>query len=95
MPYFILSGAEIMVSITGLEFAYTQAPPSMKSTIMSFFYLTITIGNLFTGTISQMNVFGEGSPKFFFFFAGLQAVVSIFFIWGAMRYKVRNYVLKS
>src|SRR5262249_25045057 len=33
--YFILTASEVMVSITGLEFAYTQAPRSMKSSIMS------------------------------------------------------------
>ena len=32
--YFILSCGEIMVSITGLEFAYSQAPVSMKSLVM-------------------------------------------------------------
>ena len=35
-----------MVSITGLEFAYTQAPKKMKSTIMGFWLLNVTMGSL-------------------------------------------------
>ncbi len=31
LAYVILSAGEVMVSITGLEFAYTQAPNRMKS----------------------------------------------------------------
>ncbi|MBN1845915.1 MAG: MFS transporter, partial [Sedimentisphaerales bacterium] len=37
--YVILTCAEVMVSITCLEFAYTQAPRKMKSLIMSFYLL--------------------------------------------------------
>ena len=45
-PYLILTIAEVLVSTTGLEFAYTQAAASMKSSIMGFFFLTTALGNL-------------------------------------------------
>ncbi|MFH2203998.1 MAG: POT family MFS transporter [Elusimicrobiota bacterium] len=90
IPYLLITVAEIMISITGLEFAYTQAPRAMKSTIMSFWLLTIFAGNLFTAYISKINIF-EGA-WFFFFFAGLMAAVSLIFIWSAARYRVRDYV---
>jgi len=35
-----------MNSATGLEFAYTQAPPSMKSVVQSFWLLTTCMGNI-------------------------------------------------
>ena len=35
-----------MNSATGLEFAYTQAPPSMKSVVQSFWLLTTCVGNI-------------------------------------------------
>ncbi len=90
IPYFIITVAEIMVSITGLEFAYTQAPRSMKSTMMSFWLITVFIGNLLTAYISKINIF-DGA-MFFYFFAFLVFGVSFIFIYTASRYRVRNYV---
>lgn len=90
IPYLLITAAEIMVSITGLEFAYTQAPRAMKSTIMSFWLLTVFAGNFLTAVIAKVNVF-KGS-MFFFFFAGLMAVVSGIFMWNAYNYKVREYI---
>jgi POT family proton-dependent oligopeptide transporter len=46
LPYVFLTLAEVLVSATGLEFAYSQAPPAMKGVLMSFFNLTVTIGGL-------------------------------------------------
>jgi dipeptide/tripeptide permease len=40
--------AELLISVTGLEFAFTCAPKELKSTISSLFYLTSAIGNLIT-----------------------------------------------
>ena len=48
----LLTSAEVMVSITGLEFAYTQAPRQMKSFILSLFLLTVSLGNFFTSTVT-------------------------------------------
>lgn len=41
IPYCVLTISEILVSTTGLEFAYTQAPAHLKSLITSFWNLTI------------------------------------------------------
>lgn len=90
IPYLLITVAEIMVSITGLEFAYTQAPRSMKSTIMSFFFLTVFAGNMLTAYVSAINKF-QGAA-FFWFFAILMAAFSGVFIWTASRYKVREYL---
>ena len=93
IPYLILTISEIMVSITGLEFAYSQAPRSMKSTLMSFWFLTVFAGNLITAYISEINVFHGAS--FFLFFAALMGSVSIIFIWSAARFKERSYYEKD
>ena len=47
--YLILTSAEIMISIVGLEFFYTQAPKWMKSFMMAIFLLSVALGNLLTG----------------------------------------------
>jgi len=37
---------QVMNSVTGLEFAYTQSPKSMKSVLQSFWLLTTCFGNI-------------------------------------------------
>ncbi len=91
--YVILTCSEVMVSITGLEFAYTQAPRAMKSTIMSFWLLTVFVGNMLTAYIAKVNVF-QGAAQFDFFTA-LMFAVSLVFVFAASRYKVRNFVEKA
>ena len=46
LPYVFLTFGEVLVAATGLEFAYSQAPLSMKGAIMAFWNLSVTIGNL-------------------------------------------------
>ena len=47
LAYVILTLGEAMVSITGLEFSYTQAPNSMKSSVMALWLLTVASGEVF------------------------------------------------
>ena len=43
--YILIALSEIFASITGLEYAYTKAPTSMKSFIMSIFLLQTAFGS--------------------------------------------------
>ena len=53
LAYVIITAAEIMVSIVGLEFAYTQAPRAMKSWVMALFWLSVWGGNQFTAQVNH------------------------------------------
>ncbi|MES9946091.1 MAG: POT family MFS transporter [Candidatus Thiodiazotropha sp.] len=87
LAYLVLTSGEVMVSITCLEFSYTQAPNRMKSFVMAFFMMSIALGNLFT---SMVNFTIEGSDllqgaDYYGFFAllmltttGLYALLSRF-----------------
>lgn len=44
--YVVLTIGEVLVSATGLEFAYSQAPMKAKGTLMAFWSLSVTVGNL-------------------------------------------------
>jgi POT family proton-dependent oligopeptide transporter len=56
VAYMVLSAAEVLVSITALEFAYKQAPLKMKSFIMSLFLLSASLGNLVTYGVNSWMV---------------------------------------
>jgi POT family proton-dependent oligopeptide transporter len=83
--YFFLAAGETLVSVTALEFAYSQAPKSMKSTIMSLWFLTFSLGNFFTGIVAKAAPF-EGAA-FFWFFSGVMLVAAILFAVVAKRYR--------
>ena len=93
-PYLVITMAEVMISITGLEFAYTQAPRAMKSSVMSIWLLTVFFGNLITAYVSKVNFFPVASSGYFMFFAVLMAVFSGIFWFMGTRYKVKNYMEK-
>ncbi|MEO6693761.1 MAG: POT family MFS transporter [Ignavibacteria bacterium] len=95
--YLILTAAEVMVSITGLEFSYTQAPNSMKSFIMGLWLLSVSLGNGITALVNALIVNADGTYKlngseYFWFFAVLMFVTAVAFIFVAMRYKVESYI---
>jgi len=54
--YGVLSASEVLVSITGLEYSYKQAPPVMKSFVMSLFLLSTSVGNALTATVNNLMV---------------------------------------
>ena len=47
----LLSIAEILVSVTGLEFAYATSPDRLKAFLMALFLLTTAVGDLFSGVL--------------------------------------------
>jgi len=88
IPFLLITVAEVMVSIPGLEFAYTQAPRTMKSTVMSMWLLTVFFGNMITAYVANVNIFDGGN--FFMFFAILMGVFAILFAVMAKGYKVQD-----
>ncbi len=89
LPYFVMTQAEVMVSVTGLEFAYTQAPTRMKSTIMGFWLLTVALGSKLVVIITQM----PDLPlhQFFWVFTILMAGATVLFAARAAFYHYRDY----
>jgi dipeptide/tripeptide permease len=50
----LITAAEVLVSATGLEFAYSQAPASMRGTILALFYLAVFLGDTLYGTMQSL-----------------------------------------
>ena len=103
LPYALLTFGEVMVSATGLEFAYSQAPAAMKGIITSFWQLSVTIGNLWVllannsirseTVLSHVDSTGLSQTAFLmYFFAGFALLAAAVFAWYARRYQlVDNY----
>lgn len=95
--YVILTIGEVMVSITGLEFSYTQAPNTMKSFVMGLWFLSVSLGNGVTALVNKLIVNADGTYKlngseYFWFFAGLMLITAVIFIFVSLRYKVESYI---
>ena len=53
LAFAMLTAAEVMVSIAALEFAYTQAPKTMKSMVMCYYLAAVAFGNLLVAGINH------------------------------------------
>ncbi|RKI65896.1 MFS transporter [Corallococcus sp. AB049A] len=89
LPYIVLTLGEILMSTTGLEFAYTQAPREMKGTVQSVWLVTNTLANVAVAIAAALNVF-TGSAQFFFY-AALASAAAVGMALVARRYVVRDY----
>ena len=86
-----------MVSITCLEFSYTQAPARMKSFIMAFFMMSIAAGNLFTSAVNFIIQNPDGSSKlegatYYWFFTLIMLVTSLLFLLLVRFYREKTYI---
>ncbi len=87
--YFLITMGEVLVSITGLEFAYSQAPRRMKSTIMGFWLLAMSLGNVVTSLIARARLPPLVS---FWTFAAIGAGGALLFAVRAYFYEPRDHV---
>ena len=99
LPYLLLTFGEVLVSATGLEFAYSQAPFEMKGVIMSLWNLTTSVGNLWVllvnagirnkTVLGQIEKTGLSETAFLmFFFAAFAALATLAFWLYARRYRM-------
>ncbi len=51
--FILITAGEVMISIVALEFAYTQAPRTMKSLIMCYYLLAVFAGNLIVVEVNK------------------------------------------
>lgn len=101
-PYVLLTLGEVLVSATGLEFAYSQAPQQMKGVIMSFWLLSVSYGNLWVLmtnaavrndlVTAQIAASGISENAFLmFFFAGFAMLAALAFALYARHYPIKEH----
>jgi POT family proton-dependent oligopeptide transporter len=105
LPYALLTLGEVLVSATGLEFAYSQAPAPMKGAILAFWSLCVTVGNLWVllanAAVRNESVTqaiagtGMGVASFqMFFFAVFALLAAVAFGAYAARYPLTDHYRK-
>lgn len=84
IPYFVITVAEILVSTTGLEYAYTAAGDKLKSIVSSFWFLTSTLGNFLviylTGIVDH-----PASTGTFLLYGAMSVIIGLVFIFVTTR----------
>jgi POT family proton-dependent oligopeptide transporter len=97
LAFVVLTVSEIMVSVTHLEFAYTQAPRKLKSLVMCTYLGAVSLGNAFTAGVNFFIQNPDGTVKlkgasYFFFFIAVMVVTSLLFLFFARFYKGKTYI---
>jgi POT family proton-dependent oligopeptide transporter len=97
VAYLVLTCAEVMVSITVLEFAYTQAPNSMKSLVMAMDLMAVALGNQLAAQVNSMMRYQSVSEalagaNYYWFFVGVMSVAALAFVAIATRYRPHTHV---
>lgn len=77
--FFIITVAEVLISITGLEFAYTQAPVTLKSVLAAWWLLTVSVGNIVVIIVAE-GQFMDSQVGEYILFAGLIIASNIIFM---------------
>ncbi|XP_076602978.1 solute carrier family 15 member 1 [Chaetodon auriga] len=78
--YFFITVGEVMFSVTGLEFSYSQAPNNMKAVLQAGWLLTVAIGNLIVLVVAEIAKLPEQWAEYILFASLLIAVCFIFSI---------------
>ncbi|XP_037282426.2 solute carrier family 15 member 1 isoform X3 [Rhipicephalus microplus] len=84
--YVLITAGEVMFSVTGLEFSYSQAPSSMKSVLQAAWLLTVAVGNLIVVIIAEARFFSVASSESFMY-SGLMTLDMLVFGVMACFYK--------
>lgn len=97
LAYWFITAGEVLISIPALEFAYTQAPKSMKSFISSLYLLSISLGNLFISLVNKFIQNPDGTvkltgPNYYWFFTILLFVTGIVFCFVVQFYRGKTYI---
>lgn len=97
LAYLVLTSGEVMVSVTCLEYSYTQAPREMKSFIMALYLLSVSLGNILTSVVNGFIENPDGTSKlagasYYWFFTGLMFGALLIFIPVAAMFREKTYL---
>ena len=91
LAFFFITVAEILISITGIELAFTAAPKSMKSYVTGLWWTTVGIGDLFfNAPVGRLYPVMHNKGEYFGMLAAMMLVVTVAFVFVARRFNRPN-----
>ncbi|MEN9581277.1 MAG: hypothetical protein RJA70_4286 [Pseudomonadota bacterium] len=95
--YVLITAAEVFLSITLLEFSYTQAPNRMKSFVMGLFLASVALGNLFTAIVNAAITLPGGTSRFsgveyYLFFSAAMFAAAVGYVVVARLYQAQSHI---
>ena len=100
LAYFVVTSGMLMVAVTGLEYAYTQAPKPMKSLMTALWLLTAAAGNFFLAVVNN-SIAAAGffvrfqGANYYWFFVGLMGANMVLFALVASRVREKTYLVAA
>jgi proton-dependent oligopeptide transporter, POT family len=95
LAFLVLTAGEVMVSVTHLEFAYTQAPKKLKSLVMCTYLGAIALGNVFTARVNfylESTGRTEITASYFWFFVKVMLVTAVLWLVVSPFYRGKDYI---
>uniref|UniRef100_A0A8B9JKU4 Solute carrier family 15 member 1 n=1 Tax=Astyanax mexicanus TaxID=7994 RepID=A0A8B9JKU4_ASTMX len=78
--YFLITAGEVVFSVTGLEFSYSQAPSNMKAVLQAGWLFTVAVGNFIVLIVAELAKLPQQWAEYVLFASLLVAVCIIFSI---------------
>ncbi len=90
LAYLVITIAEVLISVTGLELAYTAAPSSMTGFVTACWLLTVFLANvLINAPVTRF--YPDLQPmQYFGMLAGVMLLVSVAFVFVARRFNAQQ-----
>ncbi|KAH7708614.1 CRE-PEPT-1 protein [Aphelenchoides avenae] len=87
----VITVGEILFSVTGYEFTYTQAAPSMKALVQAIWLLTTAMGDAIIVLIAALNPFSDLAVQSFAYAGLMLGVIFVFALLAHYHYEYKYY----
>ncbi|XP_065193476.1 solute carrier family 15 member 4-like [Sycon ciliatum] len=88
MPqYVLISFAEVLVAVTGLEFAYSQAPDRLRNVVTSLWFLSQAFGTLLVAVLAEVPI---PIRYQYFVYTALMCILFSVYVWINKNFRYRQ-----
>ncbi|KAM0675040.1 hypothetical protein GVAV_001379 [Gurleya vavrai] len=93
--YVLLTIGEVLLSLTGLEFVYSQSPKNLKGILLSAWLIAVAFGNLFVILLTSIDIFvwlkiKNASVLNFVVYGIIGLVATFYFYKNSMTFTYKN-----